>query len=462
MWDSTGKKLQTLAGHSDNVMSVALLADGKRALTASDETILWDTATGKRIWESQSSQVGLSSFVTSLAVSGDGKRALSGFFGGDVILWDVSRGKKLWTVDEQENAVRGVALSRDAKRAAVGSGDSTTVLWDLIRRKKLQTFRGHTNPVRSVALSDDGTLVATGSEDYSAILWDAATGKKLQSFQGHTDEVWSVAFSGDGNNVWTGSTDGTIRLWNPATGEERCRLYSFHSSRDWLVVTPEGLFDGSPGAWRFVAYRTPGSLSWSMMMPRAAASIVLAYWRRSGRANWSPGQEEKRVRNSSLQMLIFHMIIRTITNVLRIVEVLAARVGHDSFRTVFVLRPVTGIPAVSEQRTRCEGVLPGREGCKEHADRHWSLRACGGCLGICCIELTVIRHRKDIEPTTRAHPNFNEPAMKVHPTSLTVEADDGQWMTISDNEVSAEVRKQGRFSLPQGASARRLSQERGG
>ena len=31
-------------------------------------------------------------------------------------------------------------------------------------------------------------------------------------------------------------------------------------ANDWLVVTPEGFFDGSSGAWRFVAYRVPGTL----------------------------------------------------------------------------------------------------------------------------------------------------------------------------------------------------------
>ncbi len=35
---------------------------------------------------------------------------------------------------------------------------------------------------------------------------------------------------------------------------------SLGAGKDWLVVTPDGFFDGSPGAWRFVAYRVPGTL----------------------------------------------------------------------------------------------------------------------------------------------------------------------------------------------------------
>ena len=32
-------------------------------------------------------------------------------------------------------------------------------------------------------------------------------------------------------------------------------LYILDGGKDWLVVTPGGFFDGSPGTWRFVAYR---------------------------------------------------------------------------------------------------------------------------------------------------------------------------------------------------------------
>src|SRR6185295_6300304 len=85
--------------------------------------------------------------------------------------------------------------------------------------------------------------------------------KKLQTFRGHSAYLTSVALGGDGNHLWTASLDGSTRLWDPATGKERCRLYSLDAGKDWLVVTPDGLFDGSPGAWKFVAYRVPGTLN---------------------------------------------------------------------------------------------------------------------------------------------------------------------------------------------------------
>ncbi len=49
MWDlETGRALRTLEGHSDSVYGVAVTADGKRAVSASgDKTLkVWDLETG--------------------------------------------------------------------------------------------------------------------------------------------------------------------------------------------------------------------------------------------------------------------------------------------------------------------------------------------------------------------------------------------------------------------------------
>jgi len=66
-----------------------------------------------------------------------------------------------------------------------------------------------------------------------------------------------VARSSNANGmvVATGSLDGTTRLWDIVTGRELVRLYSFHSGADWLVVTPEGFFDGSEEGRESLAFR---------------------------------------------------------------------------------------------------------------------------------------------------------------------------------------------------------------
>jgi hypothetical protein len=44
-----------------------------------------------------------------------------------------------------------------------------------------------------------------------------------------------------------------------------CSLVSLDGGKDWLVVSPDGFFDGSKGGWRYVSYRRAGRSSWSTM-----------------------------------------------------------------------------------------------------------------------------------------------------------------------------------------------------
>jgi len=109
--------------------------------------------------------------------------------------------------------------------------------------------------VRSVAFSPDGTKIVTASADATARAWDVATGGELFSMSGHTDAVNSVAFSADGAWLSTGSEDGSARIWDAQTGALAATLVSTTDTRDWLVVAPDGLFDGSPSAWSQILWR---------------------------------------------------------------------------------------------------------------------------------------------------------------------------------------------------------------
>jgi WD40 repeat protein len=94
----------------------------------------------------------------------------------------------------------------------------------------------------------------------TAILWNARTGEKLQTFAGHTSIVETGAISADGKRIFTGSTDGTVRIWDAETGKELAALYAIDGGNDWLVVTPDGHFDGSEGGIKLVSYRIAGTI----------------------------------------------------------------------------------------------------------------------------------------------------------------------------------------------------------
>ena len=151
-----------------------------------------------------------------------------------------------------------MAFSPDGRQAVTGCYDGTAILWDVRTGEKRRTFVGPTRGLSSLAFSADGRQLLAGCQDRTAILWDTRTGEKLQTFAGHTDAVSTVAFARDNDQVLTGEGDGTMRLWNTATGQELAQLISFDAGKDWLVVTPDGVFDGSENARKkYMRFRDP-------------------------------------------------------------------------------------------------------------------------------------------------------------------------------------------------------------
>jgi WD40 repeat protein len=253
-WDTaSGKKLESLPKNKD-IRYVRMSSDGESVATstASGQHIIWRTRAGKF-------EQAHSFFRSNIVLSGDGKRVFAAGAGGaggpfNCELWDVPGGKQLGIV--KGLAGIPIACNDDGTRLLTISNGLT--LWDIdeaLTAKKLQsisTFPG------SLALSRDAKLLLSGSEK-TAILWDAANGKKMQTFAGHFATVTGVLITDDAKQIWTASADGTVRLWDPATGKERCQIVLFKDSKDWLAVSPDGLFDGSADAWRFVTFREPGT-----------------------------------------------------------------------------------------------------------------------------------------------------------------------------------------------------------
>jgi len=204
--------VRSFEGHTKEVQSVALSADGRWALSGS-----WDNAL--RLWEVSSGKClrtfeGHTKSVNSVALSADGRWALSGSQDNTLRLWEVSSGKCLRTFEGHTDWVSSVVLSADGRWALSGGQDNTLRLWEVSSGKCVRTFEGHTYRVNSVALSGDGRWALSGSDDTTIRLWEVSSGKCLRTFDGHSKWVQSVALSTDGRWALSGSGDRTLRLWD--------------------------------------------------------------------------------------------------------------------------------------------------------------------------------------------------------------------------------------------------------
>jgi WD40 repeat protein len=72
-----------------------------------------------------------------------------------------------------------VAVTGDGRRAVTTGGDGTARVWDLDTGAELHTLTGHTYWVTAVAVIGDGRRAVTTGDDGTARVWDLDTGQEL-------------------------------------------------------------------------------------------------------------------------------------------------------------------------------------------------------------------------------------------------------------------------------------------
>ena len=101
--------------------------------------------------------------VYSVAITPDGKMAISGSMDKTCILWDLKSGMPYKTLKEHNSLVKAVAITPDGKMAVSGSLDNSCILWDLERGIPRKTLKGHIRDVKAVAITPDGKMALSGS-----------------------------------------------------------------------------------------------------------------------------------------------------------------------------------------------------------------------------------------------------------------------------------------------------------
>ncbi|MDD5169490.1 MAG: caspase family protein, partial [Syntrophales bacterium] len=177
---------------------------------------------------------------------------LHAHFADQLIIWDVKSGKQIRSLPGHSAYVTTATFTPDGKYLISGSGDRTLKIWDVTTGKDVKTLIGHDDAVMSVVNNDK--YILSGDWKGTLKLWDMFSGKALQTFNGHTDKVCLLNFSPDGKFILSGSEDNTVRLWDISTGKEIARFISF-TDGEWIVITPEGYFNASPGGAKHLNVR---------------------------------------------------------------------------------------------------------------------------------------------------------------------------------------------------------------
>jgi WD40 repeat protein len=255
-----GPLLQTLAGHWGPVSTVGVTPDGRRVVSGSDDGTLkvWDLESG----EALRTFGGHARGVSAVAVAPNGRRIVSASYDRTLKVWDLAGNEELSTLAGHAGHVRAVAMTPDGERIVSGSKDRTLRTWDLASGRVLASFVGHESGVNCVAVTPDGGRVVSGSDDATIRVWDLESGQAQATLVGHLGSVRAVAVTPDGGRVVSGSWDRTLRVWDLARGEELAIIGGHQAEIHAVAVTPDGRRavsgseDGTLTVWEIADGRT--------------------------------------------------------------------------------------------------------------------------------------------------------------------------------------------------------------
>jgi WD40 repeat protein len=176
LWDlQTGREVRKWKLATFFVSSIAFSPDGRYAACSTySNTRIWETSTWNEIRKWTGALKGPSSTgVRSLSFSQDGQLILTGKGWPDnsVCLFEVNGGHQIQQFKGHTARVNGVALSADGKYALSGSDDGVLILWNTDSGTENCRFVGHSERVNSVALSKNNSYAISGSDDGTLRLW---------------------------------------------------------------------------------------------------------------------------------------------------------------------------------------------------------------------------------------------------------------------------------------------------
>ena len=153
-------------------------------------------------------------------------------------VWDLATGQAR-TLEGHGGWVLAVAVTPDGRTAVSGSRDGTVRVWDLASGQA-RTLEGHGGWVIAVAVTPDGRTAVSGSTDGTVRVWDLASGQ-ARTLEGHGGAVDAVAVTADGRTAVSGSEYGmVVQVWDLTTGKART-LAGHGGWVNAVAVTPDGL-----------------------------------------------------------------------------------------------------------------------------------------------------------------------------------------------------------------------------
>jgi len=190
LWDVTeGRETASLTGHEAAITTVAISADGRRALSGAGQVLLQD---GKPVLK-------------------DGKPV---YHDCTVRLWDLEHKQPLGIVGSQAlPVVPSLLFTADGSRAFSGDGDRLIYQWDFFGAvpRELEPLRDQ-RALLPAALSFDGQRLAAWRYPATLGVWNVPASRKTQEWT-FSEPLTCVAASADARHLAVGFSTGTVYIF---------------------------------------------------------------------------------------------------------------------------------------------------------------------------------------------------------------------------------------------------------
>jgi len=261
-WRSLGPRFQTLGRFRP--YALALSDDARWCLYADSIGGVHRLGDAGEVWEGRAHRdVTIAELV---AISADGRRALSACQHGRLVAWDIDadRHEVIW--DESDNHVRALSLDAAGTSAVVAREDGSVTLLDLWPRREQTLWRLHGQPT-ALARSADNTVVVAAAADGRIEVRSVESPEPAISIFATEEQPTSMAVPADARYVAVGTAKGTVEVWNVARGARSARYSRAHTYEVECITFSH---DGA----RLVSADALHIKEWALEVPEEAAGLT--------------------------------------------------------------------------------------------------------------------------------------------------------------------------------------------
>ena len=157
--------------------------------------------------------------IYGLAITNDGKTAVSCSADQTIRVWDTRTGRQTAQMRGHIGAVLAIAISSDETFVVTSGADGTVRLWDVVGGRQLKQLAKFDDNIYSIDIHPNGQTVAVAGADQKVHLLDMTTGEEKQTLEGHPDYIHCISFDQAGQRLLSYGYAGHLKIWDTSDGK---------------------------------------------------------------------------------------------------------------------------------------------------------------------------------------------------------------------------------------------------